>query len=400
MNKDIIDSNYLKTLTILYVEDEDDLFMATVPVLARYCAKLLTARNGAEGLDVFTSQVPDIIVTDIQMPTMDGLTMAEQIRVLDRSVPIVMVTAFERLDYLIRAIDAHIDTYVRKPMSIKQLFESLLTCAHRLRVERQLQESEERFRQCFEFSAEASFMLDAQEQIAQWNVAASHLLGYNRTEVAERKFSDLLAPHCISTYRAAIRHFLSIGLDTPKNKTIELSVVRKDGQDIAIELSLAVHRPGSAWHLIGIIRDITVRKKLEEQLHKSHDLLMSLGRHLPGMIFQYRIFPDGNSCFPYASDAIRDIFDLTPKQVEEDATSFFTMLHPEDYSMFVAAIAESARTFRPLIHEFRVVRAKKGIRWLTSTAQPEQLPDGSIQWHGFVTDSTETKHRETDGVDV
>ncbi len=516
MNTDIVDSNFLKTLTILYVEDEEEIFNLSVPILSRYCSTLLTARNGAEGMDIYTSQVPDIVITDIHMPVMDGLAMTEQIRVLDRAVPIIVMTAFERLDYLKRAIEVNIDKYVMKPVSIKQLFECLLSCAHRLRIERQLLESEERFRQFFECSADANLMIsdcviidcnkaaeqllrierdkligqhskhfspqlqpggrpsaeaiaekvmeavkegnssfewiiqcpdesqlwvdislstvvqhgkqvtigslrditarkeaeatlqsitesasdaiimiDSREQIAFWNPAAALLFGYGKMEVVGKKFSELLEPRCISSvYQPLLQNILKLDADTPKNKTVELTALQKNGDEIAIELSLAVHRHGYEWHVIAVMRDISARKQLEEKLQKSHSLLTTLSRQVPGMLYQYRIFPDGSTCFPYASDSISEIYEMTPEEALKDASKVLTLLHRDDYSSVVASIAESARTMRPWTHEYRVILTSRGVRWHYGTARPEKLVDGSILWHGYITDITDIKEME------
>jgi signal transduction histidine kinase len=138
MNINKLDQNFLKTLTILYVEDDDDTRAQFSEFLQRPIGTLITAVNGTEGLQAFIDHSPDIIVTDILMPVMDGLTMSEAIRGIAPSVPIVVITAFEQTDYLIKAISIGIDKYVTKPVNSFQLFECLLECAHRLRAEQQL----------------------------------------------------------------------------------------------------------------------------------------------------------------------------------------------------------------------------------------------------------------------
>ncbi len=150
INGNTQDKEYLKSLTILYVEDEEDSFKQFSQFLSRYCGTLLAARNGAEGLELYRTQLPDIVITDIQMPIMDGLTMAQKIRDTGPSVPIIAITAFEQIDHLKRAFDTGIDKYVSKPVDIVVLTNSLIDCAHNLRVERQLYESEERFKQLYE----------------------------------------------------------------------------------------------------------------------------------------------------------------------------------------------------------------------------------------------------------
>ncbi|MEI7816742.1 MAG: response regulator [Desulfuromonadales bacterium] len=138
MNINRLDQNYLKNLTVLYVEDDLDTREQFSEFLRRPVGTLITAANGAEGLEAFVKHSPDIVVTDILMPYMDGLAMASEIRGISPTVPIIVITAFEQTDYLMRAINLGIDKYVIKPVNSYLLFECLLECAHRLRAEDQL----------------------------------------------------------------------------------------------------------------------------------------------------------------------------------------------------------------------------------------------------------------------
>jgi len=138
MNINRQDQNYLKELKVLYVEDDEDTRKQFSEFLGRPVGTLITAANGVEGLDAFIRHSPDIVVTDILMPQMDGLTMSVKIRDISPTVPIIAVTAFEQTDYLMRAINIGIDKYVTKPVNSYLLFEGLLECTHRLRAEQQL----------------------------------------------------------------------------------------------------------------------------------------------------------------------------------------------------------------------------------------------------------------------
>jgi len=144
MTIDSRDQNYLKKLTVLYVEDDEETRDQFREFLSRPVGTLLTAANGVEGLELFKKNIPDIVVTDILMPQMDGLTMSYEIRGISPSVPIIVVTAFEETDYLKRAIDIGVDKYVTKPVNSYMLFECLLECAHRLRAEDQLKFEQQR----------------------------------------------------------------------------------------------------------------------------------------------------------------------------------------------------------------------------------------------------------------
>ena len=133
------DQNYLKKLTVLYVEDEKDSREQLTEFLGRPVGRLITAANGIEGLEAFIKHKPDIVLTDILMPVMDGLTMAKKIMEINPMTPIIAITAFEQTDYLMRAINIGIFRYVTKPVNSYVLFENLLECAHRLRAEEQLE---------------------------------------------------------------------------------------------------------------------------------------------------------------------------------------------------------------------------------------------------------------------
>jgi diguanylate cyclase (GGDEF)-like protein len=132
MNFSDTDRDYLKTLSVLYVEDDYDTRQCIERILRSRVGTLDTAGNGAEGLESFHAQRPDIVLTDILMPVMDGLSMAQEIRRVDQNVPVVVITAFEQTEYLMRSIDIGVDRYVIKPVTIDHLMAALLYCAHRL----------------------------------------------------------------------------------------------------------------------------------------------------------------------------------------------------------------------------------------------------------------------------
>ncbi|MBE0602973.1 MAG: PAS domain S-box protein, partial [Deltaproteobacteria bacterium] len=123
-------------------------------------------------------------------------------------------------------------------------------------------------------------------------------------------------------------------------------------------------------------------------------LISKITEHFPGVLFQLRLFPDGRFRFPFASRGIREMFEVEPEQVLEDASPVFAVLHPEDHDGAVASLLESARTLSPWRHEFRVVLPKQGTRWRLGDARPETLEDGSTQWHGFITDITDRRRTE------
>ena len=127
------------------------------------------------------------------------------------------------------------------------------------------------------------------------------------------------------------------------------------------------------------------------EAEKSAELLKRLTDQVPGVVYQYRLYPDGSSCFPYASSGMEMIYEVTPEEVREDAAPVFGRLHPDELKATSEAIFASARDLSIFHWEFRVVLPRQGLRWRLCDARPERLPDGSTLWHGIITDATERK---------
>jgi PAS domain-containing protein len=149
----------------------------------------------------------------------------------------------------------------------------------------------------------------------------------------------------------------------------------------------------SVGNMIGVA---FTRKQAREALEASHKLLFKLSEQVPGVIYQYRLYPDGRSCFPYASSGMNMIYEVTPEEVREDATLVFGRLHPDDLQRISDLIMESARELSHFYCEFRVNLPKAGVKWRYCDAVPELLEDGSTLWHGIIYDITRVKEAETD----
>jgi CheY-like chemotaxis protein len=132
---------HLKSLTELYVEDENFTREMCSEFLSRLVGFLICAKNGREGLDAYQERRPDIVVTDIQMPIMDGLEMVQEIRTRetgrgDKPVPVIVMAAFEESDIMTRSISLGVRGYENKPLNINHFHSSLLECAPTLLIEK------------------------------------------------------------------------------------------------------------------------------------------------------------------------------------------------------------------------------------------------------------------------
>ncbi|MHB1173750.1 MAG: EAL domain-containing protein [Sulfuriferula sp.] len=135
-------------------------------------------------------------------------------------------------------------------------------------------------------------------------------------------------------------------------------------------------------------------KRVEKGRDEALDRLQKIASRVPGVVYQYKQFCDGRSCFPFASEAFHQIFRIHPEAVREDASQVWTLLHPDDLGVVAGSIHESARDLTPWHQEFRVQFDDGTIRWLYSNAVPQREADESVLWHGFISDITERKQTE------
>jgi len=122
----------LKNLTALFVEDEESLLGLLISALGNRFKHYATAKNGIEGIEKTKEVQPDIIISDITMPHMDGLTMAKKIHADSPDLPIVILSAYSDKEKLLSAIDVGIAKYFIKPFDPDELLSYLCTLAKKL----------------------------------------------------------------------------------------------------------------------------------------------------------------------------------------------------------------------------------------------------------------------------
>lgn len=118
----------LKNLKLLFVEDEEDLIEIITDTLAKLDANFLTAKNGEEALTLVEENSDiDVIITDINMPVMNGLRMIKELTNRGNKIPIIIMSAHTEIDYIERAKDMGIDNYLLKPFDFIKFIDLVTT---------------------------------------------------------------------------------------------------------------------------------------------------------------------------------------------------------------------------------------------------------------------------------
>lgn len=116
----------IKTLKILYVEDEIALRDITSSSIESIISKLVVADNGKEGLEKFINDEFDLVITDLSMPVMDGITMIKEIRKINSTIPIVVTTAFGSQNEEVGKLEEiGMSAYIMKPVDVMKLLQTI-----------------------------------------------------------------------------------------------------------------------------------------------------------------------------------------------------------------------------------------------------------------------------------
>ncbi len=233
---------------------------------------------------------------------------------------------------------------------------------------------------------------DSDLLITSMNAAFISITGFQDGDALGRTCSFLQGPDTATQTRAAIR----IACKNGRAFTGDILNYRKDGSQFWNDLSIAPVRNGEGviTNFVGIIRDVSDRKRGSDGRHEMLDRLEQLARQVPGMVYQFRLRPDGTIAFPFVSEASRSIYQLSPTEIQANPFLLFDCIEPDASEMVWQSIIDSAKDLTRWSQEFQVNLPDGTSRYLLGDSQPQRESDGSILWHGFVTDITQRKRLE------
>ncbi len=111
----------MKKIKVLLVEDEETLAMIIKDTLTDQGFEIIMGKNGNEGLNLFFEIRPDILIADVMMPELDGFTMVKKIRQIDRTTPILFLTARSAIDDVVEGFELGANDYLKKPFNMQEL---------------------------------------------------------------------------------------------------------------------------------------------------------------------------------------------------------------------------------------------------------------------------------------
>jgi len=277
--------------TILIVDDEPANRRLLEALLRPEGYQTLAAANGEAALAMAVARAPDLILLDVMMPGIDGYEVARRLKAdpATSPIPIIMVTAQADRQAHLSGLNAGADEFLTKPVERAELWlrvRNLLRLKsfgdflidHNAILERQVRARSAdllRFRMAMDATADAIMLVERLSmRFIEVNATACEMLGYARAELLQ------LGPANISSSTSAelAQAYDAIIAGKTRMAFSETVIWHRDGSPLQVEVRCHVHGSGADAILVGVVRDISERKRAEQRLHKlaHYDVLTGL----------------------------------------------------------------------------------------------------------------------------
>jgi len=286
---------------LLVIDDDESIRKVLTVTLRDAGYQVLTAKDGQSGLKIFADERPDIILCDLRMPGMDGISVLKEIKARDPDKEVIVISAYADMDLAVKALQLKASDFITKPISTTALEVALERAEERLDLTRELREyteliekrwldTAEELAKTYQFqknliesSIDAIIGCDPQGKVIIFNKASEAVLGYRKETVLGKLTIDYFFPP--GKYDELKDKLYSIDYGGQNRLTLyETSLVAISGQLIPAQFSGAVlHEGEEEIGSVAFFRDLREIRRLEQQfadqarlLHQ--DKMISLGR--------------------------------------------------------------------------------------------------------------------------
>ncbi|HZP20850.1 MAG TPA: EAL domain-containing protein [Bauldia sp.] len=257
---------------------------------------------------------------------------------------------------------------------------------------RRIRQSEQSFRDLYDNLREGVFRSTLGGRMISANPALVRLNGYESEAEMLAGVNDIATEWYVDPQRRAEIH--DILLRQGKAEGIVSEVYRHKTRDrIWIEENTRLVRDrvtGAPLYYDGTVREVTETVRRLE-LQARYDKITSI---MPVCLYQHRMGPDGTSQIPYASAGLKTILGIDPEDVVQDGSLLLKRIHPEDRERVMASFRHAIAAMSMRECEYRIITPDGIEKWVFGQSVPEREPDGSILWHGSISDITGRKRAE------
>ncbi len=258
----------------------------------------------------------------------------------------------------------------------------------------EIENSEQRIHTILEYAPDAVITIDEKGIITSWNPQAENIFGWTEKEVLGKTLTETIIPERYrEQHKSGIKRFLKTGEGPVINKPIEIFAVKKDTNEFPVELKISSSKINDRDVFIGFVRDISVRKKVDEALKNKTTQLVE-AQHLAHIGSWEWDVPANKIDW---SDELYRIYGLTPQQFEANYENFLKYIHPDDREFVNGIVQQAFKDQQPFQFSHRVVCPNGTERVVSSTGKVFADSNGNtLRMAGTAQDVTEQKKYETE----
>jgi two-component system, cell cycle sensor histidine kinase and response regulator CckA len=271
-NERSLNQSHLRN-TVLVVDDTSDRLDLMATILRQAGYRVLTARDGQEGFELASRELPDLIVSDVSMPRVDGIKLCRMIREHEELglMPVLLVSALRKdTTSIVEGLQSGAFDYLEAPYDPKHLVAKVERLVELSETERALREREELYRELVENARDIIYTHNLTGRFTSLNRAGEQITGYSREEALTMTITDVIAPEYMEEALQMVTAKHAEGGQT----IYSLEIIAKDGHRVALEInSRPLYENGAVAGIQGIARDVTERKSAEEALREKEEQL-------------------------------------------------------------------------------------------------------------------------------
>jgi two-component system, NtrC family, sensor kinase len=258
--------------TVLVVDDDEQVVKSLSELLSRDGHQVFTATSGEAALQCLQQQVPCMALLDVLMPGLDGLALCQRMKQDPRmaDIPIALITGQVEAVDVERGLAAGAIDYIKKPFDSDELRVRVRAQIGLHETLREQRRTEERLSLIWRTAKDAIIIIDNEGTITNWNDASSEMFGYTQDEAIGRNLHHLIGPKRFhEAHLSAFARYVHTGQGDAIGRTVELAALRKSGEEFPVDLSLSAANVEGNWCAVGIVRDVSNRKRVERALEES-----------------------------------------------------------------------------------------------------------------------------------
>jgi PAS domain S-box-containing protein len=286
---------------ILLIDDEESIRRLLSISLGQKGYQAITAEDGEKGIELFRQERPEIVLTDIKMPDIDGLEVLRQVKALDPEAQVIVITGHGDMESAIEALKLEASDFLNKPIRDEALMIAIKRAQDVLWMRRKLKEytgnlevkvkdATEELREVYDFqknliesSIDAIIGIDREGTILIFNEAAERLMGYTSEEViGHRHITQIYHPFEVAREIKKQMYDPDRGA-VGRVEDLEVEVLCKDGDRVPIRLSATLlYKDGEEIGSVGFFQDLRKIKLLQKELIE-RERLSAVGQTVAGM---------------------------------------------------------------------------------------------------------------------